>query len=133
MKKGIVFGAFDLLHAGHIHLLKECAYHCDCLIVGLHVDPSKERPSKNKPIENIVERQAKLRACKYVDDIIVYETEKDLELILQSGDIDMRFLGSDYTSGDSRITAEDSVPIVYIKSVPIHTTDIRKRIYDGKR
>mgnify|MGYP001605459665 CR=1 FL=1 len=127
MKIGIVFGSFDLLHAGHIHLLEQCKKYCDALVVGLHVDPSIERSDKNSPIETIVERQAKLRACKHVNDIIVYQTEADLKLILQSGEFDIRFLGTDTKDG-RKITAEDVVPIEYIESLPIHTSDIRKRI-----
>src|SRR3990167_2762323 len=95
MKVGIVTGSFDLFHIGHINLLKKAKEKCLHLIVGLHVDPSVENPDKNKPIESILERQIKLKACKYVDQIIVYETEADLSIIFEYFDIDVRFLGSD--------------------------------------
>lgn len=133
MKCGIVFGTWDLLHAGHLHLLSQCKKKCDYLIVGLHVDPSIEREYKNKPIESVFERQFRLEATKYVDNVIVYQTEEDLANILRVFKPDVRFLGSDYSSltplGMSRqITEPDLVTIEYIDSLPIHTTDIRKRI-----
>lgn len=128
MTVGFVAGAFDLLHAGHIHLLKRCKKKCDFLIVGLHADPSIERPEKNVPVETLLERQIKLNACKYVDLTVVYETEDDLRLMFQYFTIDVRFLGTDYLTGDKEITGPDDVKIVYIESLPIHTSDIRKRI-----
>lgn len=128
MRVGFVCGAFDLLHAGHIHLLKQCRQRCDMLIVGLHVDPSVERDYKNKPIESILERQIKLKACRAVDQVIVYETEEDLSLIFKFYKIDVRFLGSDYAESDKPITDPDALPIEIVESLPIHTTDIRERI-----
>jgi len=131
-KVGFICGAFDLLHAGHIHLLKQAKKKCDFLIVGLHVDPSIERPEKNKPIESVLERQIKLNGTRYVDLTVVYETEADIELMLQYFKIDVRFLGSDYQKinpiNPPRITSENLVPIEYIESLPIHTAEIRERI-----
>lgn len=127
MKVGFVTGAFDLLHAGHIHLLKRAKKQCDYLIVGLHVDPSIERQGKNKPIESILERQIKLNACKWVDLTVIYEREEDLPIIGKYFKIDVRFLGSDYFETEKQITDMD-IPIEYIDSLPIHTTDIRRRI-----
>lgn len=128
MKVGFVSGAFDLLHAGHIHLLKRCRKNCDYLIVGLHVDPSLQRKSKSKPIESVLERQIKINACKYVDLTVVYETEVDLRVIFKYFKIDVRFLGSDYKETEKPITDPDSIPIEFIDSLDIHTTDIRRRI-----
>ena len=78
MKIGFTCSTFDLLHAGHIVMLEESKKHCDYLIVGLQTDPSIDRPKKNKPIQSIVERYLQLKAVKYIDEIIVYATEKDL-------------------------------------------------------
>jgi glycerol-3-phosphate cytidylyltransferase len=93
---GFVAGSFDLLHAGHILMFQEAKTVCDYLIVGLQTDPSIDRPEKNKPIQSIVERQIQLKGCKYVDEIIVYETEQDLLEILMSLDIDVRINGGDH-------------------------------------
>lgn len=130
MKIGFVAGAFDLLHAGHIHLLKQARKKCDYLIVGLHADPSIERKEKNKPVETLLERQIKLNACRYVDLTVIYEKENDLEHIFKYFKIDVRFLGSDYQSKENpkAITASNVIPIVYIDSLPIHTTSIRERM-----
>lgn len=130
MKVGFVCGAFDLLHAGHIHLLKQCRKQCDYLIVGLHENPKIEREKKNQPIESILERQIKLNACKYVDMTVIYDFESDLSIIFKYFKIDVRFLGSDYISPNEykEVTEPDAIPIVYIDSLPIHTTDIRSRI-----
>jgi len=128
MKKGFVCGAWDLLHTGHILLLQECRNYCDYLLVGLHVDPSIERADKNKPIQSIYERLMQLEACDYVDEVIVYETERELETILRNSHIDVRFLGSDY-DGSQPITAEDAVQTKVIdRNHPYSSTELRKRI-----
>ena len=81
MKIGITFGSFDLFHAGHVSMLEEAKTVCDYLIVGLQTDPSIDRPDKkSKPVQNIVERQIQLRGCRYIDEVIVYNTEKELQL-----------------------------------------------------
>lgn len=96
MIRGITAGTFDLLHTGHILMLKEAKEQCDYLICALHVDPSIERESKNKPIQTVYERYIQLRAVSYVDEIIPYETEEELETILQTENIDVRIIGEDY-------------------------------------
>ena len=94
---GITFSTFDLLHAGHIAMLAEAKNHCDYLIAGLQTDPTIDRPdTKNKPVQSIVERQITLSACRFVDEIVVYQTEKDLEDILLTLPIDVRILGIEY-------------------------------------
>ena len=128
MRVGIVVGAWDLLHAGHIHLLKQCKKRCDYLIVGLHTDPSVEKTHKNKPIESVLERQIKLFGCRYVDNVVIYETEADLLIIFKYFKINVRFLGSDYRDGTKPVTDPDILLIEYIDSLPIHTTEIRRRI-----
>ncbi|WP_269236527.1 adenylyltransferase/cytidyltransferase family protein [Flavobacterium flavigenum] len=95
-KIGITFSSFDLLHAGHVRMLEEAKMHCDYLIVGLQTDPTIDRPEKNKPTQTVVERYIQLKACKFVDEIIPYTTEMDLEDILQSLPIDVRILGDEY-------------------------------------
>lgn len=96
MKTGITFSAFDLFHAGHIKMLEEAKSKCDYLIVGLQLDPSSDRPEKNKPAQSIVERYVQLRACKYIDEIVPYITEEDLIDILSSFKIDLRIIGEEY-------------------------------------
>lgn len=97
MKIGITFSTFDLLHAGHIAMLAEAKNHCDYLICGLQTDPTIDRPeTKNKPVQSIVERQIALNACRYVDEIVVYETEKDLIDLILTLPIDVRILGVEY-------------------------------------
>jgi len=100
MKTGITFSAFDLLHAGHIKMLEEAKSNCDYLIVGLQTDPTLDRPEKNKPSQSVVERYIQLKGCKFVDEIVPYATEQDLKDILQSFQIDTRFLGDEYKDKD---------------------------------
>lgn len=101
MKKiGIVASTFDLLHAGHVVMLREAKTQCDHLICALQVDPSVDRSEKNSPIQTIVERYVQLSAVKYVDEIVVYQTEKDLEDILELYPIDVRILGEEYKDMD---------------------------------
>jgi glycerol-3-phosphate cytidylyltransferase len=100
MKTAITFSAFDLLHAGHIKMLEEAKSNCDYLIVGLQTDPTLDRPEKNKPTQTVVERYIQLKGCKFVDEIVPYATEQDLEDILQSFQIDIRFIGDEYKDKD---------------------------------
>jgi glycerol-3-phosphate cytidylyltransferase len=94
---GFTCGTFDLLHPGHIAMLKDCKSNCDKLIVGLHTDPTIDRPdTKNKPIQTMFERYIQLQAVKYVDEIIPYDTEADLSNLLGVIDIDRRFVGEDH-------------------------------------
>ena len=101
MKVGFTASAFDLLHAGHIQMLREAKTQCDYLICALQMDPSLDRPKeKNPPIQTIVERYTQLKAVRYVDEIIPYNTEEDLIDILTMYDIDVRILGEEYKSKD---------------------------------
>ena len=100
MKVGLTASTFDLLHAGHIAMLREANENCDYLICGLQVDPSADRPNKNSPVQTIVERYAQLAAVKYVDEIIVYCTEADLLDIINMYPIDVRILGEEYKDKD---------------------------------
>ena len=96
MKIGFTCGAFDLLHAGHVSMLRESKGQCDHLIVGLQTDPSVDRQEKNQPIQSVYERYVQLSAIKYVDEIIPYDTEQSLIDLLLNTQIDVRFLGEDY-------------------------------------
>ena len=96
MKIGFTASTFDLLHAGHISMLREAKTVCDYLICGLQVDPSLDRSNKNSPVQTLVERWTQLQGVKYVDEIIPYQTERDLEDILQMFHFDVRILGEEY-------------------------------------
>ena len=94
---GITFSTFDMLHAGHIAMLSEAKNHCDYLIAGLQTDPTIDRPdTKNHPVQSIVERQIQLAACRYVDEVVVYQTEQDLIDLLLILPVDVRILGVEY-------------------------------------
>lgn len=97
---GFTASTFDLLHAGHVMMLREAKDQCDYLICGLQIDPSVDRPKKNSPIQSIVERYTQLSAIKYVDEIVVYSTEQDLLDILEMYKIDVRILGDEYKDKD---------------------------------
>jgi len=117
-KHGVVASAFDLLHAGHILMLKEAKSVCDYLTVCLHLDPSLERDFKNKPVQNVVERQIQLMGTRYVDEIIVYETEEQLLEILKGNKFDIRIIGEDYLGKDftgKSFCQENEIEIYYAK------------------
>ena len=97
---GFTASTFDLLHAGHVMMLREAKEQCDYLICGLQIDPAVDRPEKNSPIQSIVERYTQLSAIKYVDEILVYSTESDLKDILELYHIDVRILGEEYKDKD---------------------------------
>jgi glycerol-3-phosphate cytidylyltransferase len=97
---GFTASTFDLLHAGHIMMLREAKSQCDYLICGLQVDPSVDRPQKNRPVQTLVERYAQLSAVKYVDEIVCYQTEQDLEDILGLYPINVRVMGIEYKDKD---------------------------------
>lgn len=115
---GFTCSAFDLFHAGHVAMLAECKQHCDYLIVGLQVDPSKDRPEKNSPIQSVYERYIQLRGCAYIDEVIPYENEQDLENLLAIEDIHVRFLGKEYE--DKKITGEE---ICEKRGIRLHFND----------
>ena len=129
MKIGFTCSCFDLLHAGHILMLKDAKEQCDKLIVGLQTDPSIDRPlTKNKPIQSLRERKIQLEAVKYVDDIFVYETESDLIDLLKLVKPNVRILGSDYK--DKSFTGDDlNIPIYYHeRNHDYSSSDLRKKI-----
>lgn len=130
-KIGITFGAFDLFHAGHILMLQEAKTQCDHLIVCIQTDPSVDRDDKNAPIQSIVERQIQVSACKYVDEIIVYDTEDDVIEILKSVDWEVRILGDEYR--DKPFTGrEESLDKCYFNRRPhnFSSSELRLRVVE---
>ena len=135
LKIGITFSAFDLLHAGHIAMLAESKNHCDYLIAALQTDPTIDRPdTKNKPVQTIVERQIQLAATRYVDEIVVYQTEKDLEDLLLILPVDIRILGLEYKDKEftgKNICLKHGIEIIYnSRDHSFSSSSLRKRIYD---
>lgn len=136
MKTGIVASSFDLLHSGHIMMLREAKTKCDHLICALQIDPSIDRPEKNTPIQSVVERYAQISAVKYVDEILVYQTEKDLEDILESYPIDIRILGEEYKDKDftgREICKRLGIQIYFNKrNHRFSSSELRKRVTSKK-
>ena len=128
MKIGFTCSCFDLFHAGHIMMLQEARSKCDYLIVGLQTDPTIDRPTKNKPVQSILERYIQIEACKYVDDIIPYATEKDLLDILTSYSIDVRIIGEEYR--DKQFTGYNLPMEIYYNTRrhSFSTTELRGRV-----
>mgnify|MGYP001324718018 FL=1 len=128
MTIGFTCGAFDLLHAGHVVMLKEARKNCDRLVVGLQTDPSIDRQEKNQPVQSVYERYVQLSGVKYVDEIIPYDTEQSLIDLLQSQEIDVRFIGEDYRE---RSFTGDDLPIEVFYTSRRHSfssSSLRKRV-----
>ena len=136
MKIGFTCSTFDLLHAGHIAMLAEARKQCDYLIVGLQNDPSFDRSEKNRPVQSIVERQIQLKGCRYVDEVWVYNTEKDLEDLLLTLDINVRILGVEYMEKDftGRAICEKRNIELYFNSRDhsFSSSGLRKRVYNAE-
>lgn len=133
MKIGFTCSCFDLFHAGHIMMLKEARTRCDYLIVGLQTDPTIDRPQKNKPVQSVFERFVQVEACKYVDQVVPYATEKDLLDILQSYPIDVRIIGDEYITKD--FTGK-TLPIEIYYNTRNHsfsTTELRGRVLNASK
>lgn len=131
MKIGFTCSTFDLFHAGHVMMLKEAKTQCDYLIVGLQMDPTIDRPTtKNKPLQTVLERFIQVQACKFVDEIIPYATEKELMDILTSYPIDVRIVGEEYR--DKQFTGFNLPISVYFNSRQhsFSTTELRQRVLD---
>jgi len=135
MKVGITASTFDLLHAGHIMMLREAKEHCDYLICCLQMDPSVDRPEKNRPVQTIVERYTQLKGVSYVDEIIPYKTEEDLEDILQMYPINVRIIGEEYkkkTFTGRAICSRRGIEIVYNKrDHRFSSSDLRQRVSES--
>tara|TARA_R110000824_G_scaffold81166_3_gene204096 strand:- start:594 stop:1067 length:474 start_codon:yes stop_codon:yes gene_type:complete len=132
MNRGFTCGAFDLLHAGHILMLEEARSVCDRLIVGLQTDPTIDRPDKNKPIQSLDERKIQLRAVRYVDEIVQYNTEEELYELLQFINPEVRIVGADHRGKD--FTGHDLPIKIYFNSRDHQwsTTELRERIYQNE-
>ena len=137
LRIGITFSQFDLLHAGHIAMLAEAKNHCDYLIVGLQNNASSDRPEKNTPIQSIVERQISLSAVRFVDEIIIYNTEKDLEDILLTLPVDVRILGVEYMEKDftgRAICERRNIELVFnSRDHSFSSSDLRKRVAEAEK
>jgi len=135
MRVGFTCSTFDLLHAGHVQMLREAKEQCDYLICGLQMDPSVDRAEKNAPIQTVVERYTQLKAVGYVNEIIPYATESDLEDILSMYSIDVRILGEEYkdkTFTGRAICAKRGIELYYNKREHrFSTSDLRKRVCDN--
>jgi len=132
-KIGITFSTFDMLHAGHIAMLSEAKNHCDYLICGLQTDPTIDRPdSKNPPIQSIVERQIQLAACRYVDEVVVYQTEQDLVDLLLILPLDVRILGVEYQhenfTGKHECVMRDIEVVYNGRDHSFSSSSLRKRV-----
>jgi len=128
MKRGFTCGAFDLLHPGHVLMLEEARSVCDYLIVGLHGDPSIDRPGKSRPVETVAERLIRLNGCRYVDEVLVYDTEQGLREMLIRIAPDIRIIGADWKG--KRFTGDD-LPIEIYYNKRDHnwsSTDLRYRV-----
>jgi glycerol-3-phosphate cytidylyltransferase len=135
---GITFSTFDLLHAGHIAMLAEAKNHCDYLIAGLQTDPTIDRPgTKNSPVQTVVERQIQLSACRYVDEVVVYQTEKDLEDILLTLPIDVRILGVEYLQQEftgRAICERRNIDLVFnSRDHSFSSSSLRKRVAEAEQ
>ena len=132
---GFTASSFDLLHAGHVLMLKEAKSVCDHLIVALQTDPSIDRPEKRRPVQSLVERQIQLQAIAYVDEIVVYETEEDLLNLLRTLPIDVRIIGEDYLGRDctGKEYCETHDIEIYYNSRNHHysTTELIERVRKG--
>ena len=137
MKKGFTCGTFDLCHAGHMLMFKECREQCDYLIVGLQSDPTIDRPEKNKSVQTLEERRIMLEGIKYIDEIIVYDTEADLLKLLTENKpgIEVRFVGADWKKNPHGITGPN-LPIKVIFNSRDHgysTSELRKRVNEAEK
>jgi glycerol-3-phosphate cytidylyltransferase len=136
-KIGFTASTFDLLHAGHIAMLSEAKNHCDYLICGLQTDPTIDRPdTKNKPVQTLVERQIQLSACRFVDEIVVYETERDLVDLILTLPLDVRILGVEYEdtnfTGRNEGTGRGIHHIFNKRDHSFSSSSLRKRVAEAE-
>ena len=137
MNTGITFSSFDLFHSGHVAMLKEAKANCDHLMVGVQTDPTVDRPEKNKPIQSVFERYVQLEGCKYIDQIVPYATEKEIEDILLTYKIDKRFIGEEYKTKEftgKQLCVDNDIELYYNKRQhSFSTTNLRTRIVEANK
>tara|TARA_Y100001937_G_scaffold94161_1_gene127656 strand:+ start:579 stop:992 length:414 start_codon:yes stop_codon:yes gene_type:complete len=133
---GITFSTFDLLHSGHIAMLREAKTQCNYLIACLQVDPSIDRPEKNKAVQSLVERWTQLQAVKYIDEIIPYQFEYEVEDILQMFNINVRILGEEYKDKDftgKDVCKKRGIQLYFNKrDHRFSSSELRKRLHKNK-
>lgn len=135
---GFNCSSFDLFHAGHVTMLKVEKQMCDYLVVALQVDPTIDRPGiKNQPVQSTYERYVQLQACRYVDEILVYETESDLLNLLKTQKINIRFLGDEYKDRDftgKQFCIEQGIELVYHhRTHQYSSSELRSRVYEMEK
>jgi len=135
VKIGFNCSCFDLFHAGHVTMLKMEKERCDYLKVALQVDPTTDRPGlKNKPVQSIYERYAQVQACKYVDEILLYDTEKELLNLIMTQDMHIRFLSDEYLYRDftgKQYCMDNGIELFYHKRQHTYSTsELRNRVYE---
>ena len=138
LKVGITFSTFDLLHAGHIAMLAEAKNHCDYLIAAIQTDPTIDRPdTKNPPIQSIVERQIQVSTNRNVDEVVVYQTEKDLEDLLLILPVDVRILGIEYADKEftgKEICKKRGIELIFNgRDHSFSSSSLRKRVAEADR
>lgn len=137
MKIGFTCSAFDLFHAGHVAMLQEARKHCDYLIVGLQNDPTMDRPEKNRPVQSVVERQMQLKGSRYVDEVWVYNTEKDLEDLLLMLPINVRILGVEYENKEftgREICHRRGIELYFNgRDHSFSSSSLRRRVYESEQ
>ena len=134
MKVGFNCSSCDLFHAGHVTMLKMEKQMCDYLIVALQVDPTIDRTGiKNKPVQSVYERYVQLQGCKYVDEILVYETEADLLNLIKTQTIDIRFLSEEYKDRDftgKQYCIDNGIELFFhMRRHQYSSTELRNRVY----
>lgn len=134
---GFTCSTFDLFHAGHVVMLEEAKRQCDYLIAAIQTDPTLDRSTKNSPVQSIVERQIQVKACRYVDEVIIYSTEKELEDLFRTLPIDVRILGMEYESKDftgKQVCMDRGIKFYFnTRDHSFSSSDLRSRVYEAER
>lgn len=132
LKKGIIAGAFDIIHPGYVRMFKDAKKYCNYLTVALHIDPSLERDYKLKPVHSVLERTEILLSMKHIDSIVYYSVEEQFHNYLKSGEYDIRFLGTDYQNG-SYTGKEIDIDVVWLdrESHEYSSTRLKNLIYES--